>query len=344
MSSNRLAFAALAAACVTAAAGGAYLATRQNTESQAPVAATARVETPDAAPAAKAVQETEAVIGDTPRATPPAPAPIAVEAAAAPRPTRAPAARRREEPSRPVPRASRPAETTSTRNSQLPALERGWPNAQSAPAPEPNAPAVADPPAPPSAPIDNPAPEPPRAPEPPAKLFEELVVSADSVIGLRVDSSLSSETARVEDRVEARVVRDVRAGGSVAIPAGSRVLGSVTVVDRGGKLKAVGRLGIRFHTLVLADGTRLPITTELITRVGESQGQASAAKIGGGAVVGAILGAIAGGAKGAAIGAAAGGGAGAASVATGDRSQATLPAGTEVTARMLSPVTITVER
>jgi len=118
----------------------------------------------------------------------------------------------------------------------------------------------------------------------------------------------------------------------------------VTIVERGGKVKAVGRLGIRFHTLVLADGTRTPITTELITRLGESQGQASTAKIGGGAVVGAILGAIAGGAKGAAIGAAAGGGAGAASVATGDRSEATLRAGEEVTARILSPVTITVEK
>ena len=139
----------------------------------------------------------------------------------------------------------------------------------------------------------------------------------------RCESALSSETARVEDRVEAHVVRDVRAGGAVAIPAGSRALGSVTVVERGGKFKERARLGIRFNTLVLADGTRLPITTETIYRDGDAPGQSSAAKIGGGAVIGAILGGIAGGAKGAAIGAATGGGAGTTAVAVGDRKPAT---------------------
>jgi hypothetical protein len=164
------------------------------------------------------------------------------------------------------------------------------------------------------------------------------------VIGVQVETALSSETARVEDRVEAHVVRDVRAGGVVAIPAGTRALGSVTLVERGGKFKESARLGIRFHTLVLADGTRVPVTTETITRQGNSPGQGTAAKIGGGAVVGAILGAIAGGAKGAAIGAATGGGAGTAAVAVGDRNPATFPAGTDVTARILSPVTVTVEK
>jgi hypothetical protein len=164
------------------------------------------------------------------------------------------------------------------------------------------------------------------------------------VIGVHLETALSSETAKVEDRVEARVVRDVRAGGIVAIPAGSRAIGSVTIVERGGKFKESARLGIRFHTLVLADGTRLPVSTETITRQGNTPGRGTTAKIGGGAVVGAILGAIAGGAKGAAIGAAAGGGAGTAAVAAGDRSVATFPAGTEVTAKILSPVTVTVEK
>ena len=83
MLSNRLAFVALAIACIGAAAGGGYLATRQNTvpasiaaQSQpaAPVAerapSTAAAQ-PAAAPAAvKAVQETEAVVGDTTSRTP----------------------------------------------------------------------------------------------------------------------------------------------------------------------------------------------------------------------------------------------------------------------------------
>ena len=164
------------------------------------------------------------------------------------------------------------------------------------------------------------------------------------MIGLQTENRISSETARVEDRVEARVTRDVKVGDRVAIPAGSRAIGSVMQVERGGKFKERARLGIRFHTLVLADGTRLPISTETIYRDGEAPGNGSAAKVGGAAVGGAILGAILGGAKGAAIGGTAGAGAGTAAVMAGDRSAATLPAGTSMTVRILSPVTVTTEK
>ena len=66
--------------------------------------------------------------------------------------------------------------------------------------------------------------------------------------------------------------------------------------------------------------------------------------MGGGAVAGTILGAILGGAKGAAVGAAVGAGGGSAAVMAGDRDAATFPVGTEVTARLVSPVTVTVEK
>ena len=99
-----------------------------------------------------------------------------------------------------------------------------------------------------------------RAVEPPAERreprFVEVVVPASAVIGLQVDRTLSSETARLEDRVYARVTRDVVAGGRRAIPAGSRMQGSVILVERGGKMKDQARLGVRFHTLLLSDGTR----------------------------------------------------------------------------------------
>jgi hypothetical protein len=183
--------------------------------------------------------------------------------------------------------------------------------------------------------------EPVRAPEPPRRTFDELVVSADSVIGLQTETSISSENARVEDRVDARVTRDVRVHDRVVIPAGTRALGTVTVVEKGGKFKEVARLGIRFNTLVLADGTRLPISTETIYRVGETPN--SAAKVGGGAVGGAILGAILGGGKGAVLGGMAGAGAGSAVVMAGDRNAAALPSGSPLTVRILSPVTVTLE-
>ena len=83
------------------------------------------------------------------------------------------------------------------------------------------------------------------------------MIPRDSVIGLQTETHVSSETARVEDRVEARVTRDVKVGDRVAVPAGARALGSVALVERGGKFKERARLGVRFHTLVLADGTRV---------------------------------------------------------------------------------------
>ena len=144
--------------------------------------------------------------------------------------------------------------------------------------------------------------------------------------------------------MDARVTRDVSVAGRVAIPAGSRVVGSVVSVERGGKIKERARLGVRFHTLVFADGTEVPIRTDAIYREGDSPGSESAKKIGGGAVGGAILGAILGGGKGAAIGGAAGAAGGTAVVMAGDRNAATLPAGTILTVRLTDPVTVDVEK
>lgn len=180
--------------------------------------------------------------------------------------------------------------------------------------------------------------------EPQVPSFEELVISADSVISLQVDSSVSTETARIEDRVEARTIRDVQVGGDTAIPAGSLALASVTLVEPGGKVKERARLGIRFHTIVLTDGSEVPIQTETIYREGRSPSRSSSAKIGGAATAGAILGAIFGGKKGAVIGGAAGAAGGTAATMAGGRDPATLTAGTSVTIRLQEPATVTVER
>ncbi len=186
-------------------------------------------------------------------------------------------------------------------------------------------------------------PEPVRTPEPAAPQFEELVVAADSVIGLQVETSLTSERARVEDDVVARVTRDVRVGDRVAIPAGSRAEGEVTLVERGGRLRERARLGVRFTSVILADGTRVRLETDTVYREGRGPGGESAAKIGGGAIGGAIIGGILGGAKGAIIGGSAGAGAGTAAVLAGGRNPATLPAGTPVTVRITRPAMVPVE-
>ena len=146
-------------------------------------------------------------------------------------------------------------------------------------------------------------------------------------MGLEVDTPLSSEHARLEECVDARVSRDVMAGGRVAIPAGSRVIGAVTLVERGGKVKQAARLGVRFHTLVLADGREIPLRTEPVYREGDSPTGESARKIGG-----------------AAIGGATGAAGGSAVVMAGDRNAATLAPGTVLTVKLSAPATIEVEK
>jgi hypothetical protein len=328
MFSRPLAFLLLALACITAAAGGAYVATRR-TVSDVPAAATAAPAIPATsakAAAAQPVTETEAAVS-APKPEP-APEPVAKAEPPAPAP---PAPHRAEAPARKSSPARAERSTPSARHAVPPPT--GAPVAQPEPQPAP----VAAPPAPePVRPIDPPAPPKPQ--------FEDLILPVAAVIGLQLDTPLSSDRAHVEDRVDAHVTRDVMASGHVAIPSGSKVVGSVIAVEQGGKVSQPAHLAIRFHTLILGDGSQVALRTEPIDRRSESPANSSTKKIGGAAVAGTILGAIIGGGKGAAAGAGIGAGAGTAAVMAGDRAAVTMPAGQLLNARLSSPATITVEK
>jgi type IV secretory pathway VirB10-like protein len=320
---NKLVFVGLIAGCLAAAGGGAYLATRHNAQDAALTSPAPPAET---APPAQPVTASEGVLTPEPsRAPAAAPAPRAERVASAPR-AAAPAPRR----DAPVRRPSPVAPTPTVEAAPPPAPSNGGSMWEARPAVHAEAPQAE--------PVQ---PEPVAPPEP---QLIELVVPADAVIGLQLETTVSSERARPEDAVEARVTRDVRVDGRIAIPAGSIVRGTVTEVDRGGKVRERARLSIRFHTVVLGNGDRLDLRTDAITREGASPGRESAAKIGGAAVGGAILGAILGGGRGAAIGAGVGAGSGTAAVMAGDRNSVTIPAGSTVSVRIQQPVSVTVEK
>lgn len=316
----------LAAGSLTAAAGGAYVAVRSTStvaeSAVRPPHAAAPVETPDPAGAVP-VAETEAVV-EPPTVLNP------VETAPAPE------ERRRSAPS--VVRAA-------------PSQDRGAPGRRRGPG------AITPPVELPSQPVQSHAPVARTEPETPGgrrgatepapsahPQFDEVVLPASSVIGLEVETSVSSEQARTEDRVDARVTRDVYADGRLVIPSHSRMIGAVTIVERGGKVRERARLGVRFHTLVLDDGRQIALRTETIVREGESPTAESSRKIGGAAIGGAVLGAIMGGGKGAVLGGATGAAGGTAAVMAGGRSAATLPSGTIVTARLSGPVSVEIEK
>lgn len=192
-----------------------------------------------------------------------------------------------------------------------------------------------------------PAPEPVSLPERPeyiAPRFVETTVTEDTVVGIRLEATVSSDTAKVEDRVTARVTRDVIVDGRTAIPAGAQLEGIVTMVDRGGRFKERARLGIHFTRLVLSEGTSARIQTDVIVREGESPTGEATSKIGASAVVGAILGGVIGGKRGAAIGGSAGAAGGTAAVVAGGRNDAIIEEGAPLTVRLTESVTLLIER
>ena len=366
-SGSRFIAAAVAALGVSLASAG-FLAARRSQIRPQPESQTASAEpTPAAVPSPVATPQP--VVSPEPVASPEvqptdpapsAPAPSSEKVrtkAAAPRPippptsrmaTKAPTAAPAPAPVRDV-ATSRDVAVTRDVAAARPATSTEPHRPAPAPVPEPVVESRTPPPARTPTVDPVPAPPPPAVVEPapveiPKPQFEEHTVRADSVLGIRLDQSLSSATAKLEDRVTASVSRDLIVNGRTVLPTGTRLEGEVTLVQPGSKFKGRARLGIRFHTLVLADGMRVPIQTEALYRDGESATGSTAAKIGGGAAAGAILGGMLGGKRGAIIGAGVGAGGGTAAVMAGDAKDAVLERGAPLSMKITSPVTVTIER
>jgi hypothetical protein len=152
-----------------------------------------------------------------------------------------------------------------------------------------------------------------------------FVLPVGTDLSVRLENSLSSRTARVEDRFEATVARPVYVDGRIVVPDGSRVQGTVTEVQRAERPARGGRLNLAFNRLILDDGTTVDLSARLV-QVKENFGSGGTAKKGAiGAAVGGVLGSILGGTKGAVVGAVLGGAGGAVS-SSGDDVE--LPSGT----------------
>ena len=339
MLSKPIAIALLAATCVIAAAGGAYVAIRQNNQTDQALAEV--LASDEMGATATAVEMTEALVEVADSAAAPSPTQLGtasetsgqVEARTVDaEPIGSTSAAAHVEPAR----AEREEER---RVAAVPVVE-GWFGVDEA---RPTRGAVFQDEVG-LTPVDTTGYGTALEPEPRPRVFEELVVSADSVVGLQIENAVTTETASVEDEVEARVTRDVLVADQVAIPAGTRMLGSVVLVEPGGKVRARARLGIRFHTFVLADSAQLRVVTETVYREGESPAGESTAKIGGAAVAGAVLGGIFGGTRGAVLGGSAGAAGGTAAVMAGDANPATFPVGSMLTVRLSREATVIVEQ
>ena len=151
---------------------------------------------------------------------------------------------------------------------------------------------------------------------------------------VRLQNSLGSKTAQVEDRFEATTMVDLRdERGRVLVPAGSLMRGVVSSVNKATRMDRKGSMTVAFDRVTI-NGRSYPIRAT-VSQALESEGiMGEKEKIGIGAGAGAILGAILGGAKGALAGILIGGGG---TIAATEGKDVELPSGTVLRVRLTLP-------
>lgn len=180
----------------------------------------------------------------------------------------------------------------------------------------------------------------PAAPQAtPAPAFREVTLPTGTRLRLELRSSVASDSSKVEDAVRAELTEGVSADGAAVLPAGTVLEGTVTQVERSGRVKGRARVAYRFDSLSRS-GDRYDIATEPVVHEAEATKREDATKVaigaGAGAAIGALLGGGSGAAKGAAIGAA--GGTGAVLATRGE--EVRLEPGARVTTELTAPLTV----
>ena len=161
-------------------------------------------------------------------------------------------------------------------------------------------------------------------------------IPSGTEIDVRLQNTLNSGTAVVEDRFEATTLVDLNVNGRVVIPAGSLMRGVVTAVEPGTRTNRTSRMTVSFDQ-VTVNGRSYPFRGT-VTEAIEGEGiRGEATRAGAGAGVGAIIGAVLGGVKGAVLGAVIGGGG---TIAATEGKEVDLPAGTVLRVRVDSPLDI----
>lgn len=184
----------------------------------------------------------------------------------------------------------------------------------------------------------------PAAPSgPPVPAFREVTIPAGTVLAVRLNTSVASDTSRPEQRIDGTLTRDVRVGGLEALGAGAALRGIVTNARRSARVKGRASVGFRFTQLTDA-GQTYAISTRTITREAPGTKKRDAATIGIPAAGGAIIGGIIGGGDGAVKGGAIGGAAGGAAVLSTRGKEVRLAPGSTVSVRLASPLTVRVAR
>jgi hypothetical protein len=180
-------------------------------------------------------------------------------------------------------------------------------------------------------------------------------IPENSVIPTILKTSLSSELATPGDEVRVSVPQRITApNGNVLIPAGSRIIGTITTAVPAQRVNRSARLGIDFHTIEYPNGEKYPLKASIATESGMIVSGSAKSQIGKGvlrsiagagtgAALGTALGAITGRTgKGAIYGTAIGGGLGVLGSVLARGGEITIPTGETIFLRLDQPLLVDV--
>jgi len=190
--------------------------------------------------------------------------------------------------------------------------------------------------APPAPAVSTPPPAPAATRSQPQTTGGANEIPAGTELDVRLQNSLNSGTAQVEDRFEGTTLVDLNVNGRVVIPAGSVMRGVVTAVEPGTRTNRTAKMTVSFDQ-VTVNGRAYPMRGT-VTEALKGEGiRGEATRAGAGAAVGGIIGAVLGGAKGALLGVLIGGGG---TIAATEGKEVEIPQGTVLRVRVDAPLQI----
>jgi len=189
-----------------------------------------------------------------------------------------------------------------------------------------------------------PRPRPEPEPVDPGPQFENLTVAGGTSLLVTLDQELSTKTSEVGDLFTTTLTAAVVVGNRVAIPAGARIRGHVTAVQKSGGSGEAAILKVAFDEVTVG-GDTYPVSMSVAEANPTMESRDGTAekvgKIGIGAAAGAVLGRVIGGNKtGTIVGGAIGAAAGTAIVLGSADSDAVLEEGSAMTLSLDAPLTI----
>jgi hypothetical protein len=95
------------------------------------------------------------------------------------------------------------------------------------------------------------------------QIGESIPLSAGSTIPAMLEKGVDARKNKAGDLVTARTTENVKSGGQIAVPRGSRIVGHVTEAQARTKEESESAVGIAFDHAVLKDGREIPLALEI---------------------------------------------------------------------------------